>query len=123
VMPGVDENVKRVAMKKLFSDPHFNVMDGLDTYIDDYGQPDPIPDAMLRRLTQSKAMRLFDEDPPSPEAGAAPVAPGGAALPQPPLSPASEPELDTDEDPALRLQPDDAAGPAGAGSHRPGARP
>ena len=30
-------------MKKLFSDPHFNVMDGLDTYIDDYGKPDPIP--------------------------------------------------------------------------------
>ena len=30
-------------MKKLFSDPHFNVMDGLDTYIDDYGKPDPLP--------------------------------------------------------------------------------
>src|ERR1043166_896375 len=31
--PKVDESVKRAALRKLFSDPHFNVMDGLDTYI------------------------------------------------------------------------------------------
>ena len=31
------------AMKKLFTDPHFNVMDGLDIYIDDYRKPDPLP--------------------------------------------------------------------------------
>jgi hypothetical protein len=85
VMPGVDEGVKHAAMKKLFADPHFNVMDGLDTYIDDYGKPDPIPEAMLRRMTQSKFLRLFDEEPAPPEAGAA-VLPGaqsgdaGAAL-------------------------------------------
>ena len=30
-------------MKKLFADPHYNVMDGLDVYIDDYSKPDPIP--------------------------------------------------------------------------------
>src|SRR5438445_13753180 len=29
--PGVDETVKRSALKKLFANPHFNVMDGLDT--------------------------------------------------------------------------------------------
>ena len=44
-------------MKKLFSDPHFNVMDGLDTYIDDYGKPDPIPLSMLRRMNQSAGAR------------------------------------------------------------------
>ena len=49
-------------MKKLFADPHFNVMDGLDTYIDDYGKPDPIPLAMLRQMNQSKFLRLFDDD-------------------------------------------------------------
>ncbi|WP_309246525.1 DUF3306 domain-containing protein [Ramlibacter montanisoli] len=43
VQPGVSPEVKNAAMKKLFADPHFNVMDGLDTYIDDYGKPDPIP--------------------------------------------------------------------------------
>ncbi len=47
-------------MRKLFSDPHFNVMDGLDTYIDDYGKPDPIPESMLRQLNQSKLLRLFE---------------------------------------------------------------
>ena len=36
--PKVDEQRQRAALKKLFSDPHFNVMDGLDPYIDDYGR-------------------------------------------------------------------------------------
>src|SRR6266571_4985805 len=38
--PGVDEKLRQSALKKLFHDPHFNVMDGLDTYIDDYSGPD-----------------------------------------------------------------------------------
>lgn len=50
--PKVDEKLRRVALKKLFSNPHFNVMDGLDVYIDDYGKPDPIPPDMLKRLNQ-----------------------------------------------------------------------
>jgi hypothetical protein len=48
--PKVDETVKRAALRKLFSDPHFNVMDGLDTYIGDYTQPDPMPEGMLAKL-------------------------------------------------------------------------
>lgn len=51
----VEEGVKRAALKKLFSDPRFNVMDGLDTYIDDYSKDDPIPQAMLARLEHAKA--------------------------------------------------------------------
>jgi hypothetical protein len=58
VAKGVDETVKRAAMKKLFSDPHFNVMDRLDTYIDDYGIPDPLPPGMLEQLNQADAMML-----------------------------------------------------------------
>ncbi|TFV87735.1 DUF3306 domain-containing protein [Oxalobacteraceae bacterium OM1] len=50
----VDESVKRTALKKLFSDPHFNVMDGLDIYIDDYTKPDPIPPEMLAALVHAK---------------------------------------------------------------------
>ena len=46
----VQPEVKNAALKTLFADPHFNVMDGLDTYIDDYGKPDPIPPEMLRQL-------------------------------------------------------------------------
>lgn len=53
---GVDEAVRRSAMKKLFSDPHFNVMDGLDIYIEDYNKFEPIPDAMLGALHHAKAL-------------------------------------------------------------------
>src|SRR6476646_3935130 len=45
--PKVDEGLRRAALRKLFSDPHFNVMDGLDVYIDDYSKSEPIPAAML----------------------------------------------------------------------------
>jgi hypothetical protein len=39
LQPEVDETLKRQALKQLFRDPHFNVMDGLDVYIDDYSNP------------------------------------------------------------------------------------
>ena len=43
-------DVRNAAMKKLFADPHFNVMDGLDIYIGDYTQPDPLPEGMLAQM-------------------------------------------------------------------------
>jgi hypothetical protein len=52
--PQVDESIKRAALKQLFRDPRFNIMDGLDTYIDDYTQADPIPSAMLEDLMQRR---------------------------------------------------------------------
>jgi hypothetical protein len=55
---GVDESVKRSALKKLFTDPHFNVMDGLDIYIGDYSKSDPIPPEMMAMLRHAKG--LFD---------------------------------------------------------------
>jgi Protein of unknown function (DUF3306) len=54
---GVAETVKRAALKQLLRDPRFNVMDGLDTYIDDYTREDPIPDSVLKRLVQSRPFR------------------------------------------------------------------
>ncbi|WP_338414656.1 DUF3306 domain-containing protein [uncultured Sphaerotilus sp.] len=90
VARGVDPSVKNAALKTLFTDPHFNVMDGLDTYIEDYGLPDPIPLAMLRQMTQSKVLGLFaDEENEDTE------------------------ENPADENTAVRLQPDDAAGHGG----------
>jgi Protein of unknown function (DUF3306) len=62
VAPGTDTGVQRAALKKLFADPHYNVMDGLDIYIDDYGKPDPIPLAMLRQMSQAKFLGLFDDE-------------------------------------------------------------
>ena len=52
--PKVGEDVRRAALKKLFSDPHFNLMDGLDVYIDDYSKSEPIPAAMLAGLRQAQ---------------------------------------------------------------------
>jgi hypothetical protein len=92
--PDVDAGVRNAAMRKLFADPHFNVMDGLDTYIDDYGKPDPIPESMLRRMASAAALGLFDDQK------------------------AAEPAADNrpaHEDPAVQLQPDDAAGRPGPG--------
>lgn len=48
----VEESVKRRALKTLFQDPRFNVMDGLDVYIDDYSGADPLPDGWLEKMSQ-----------------------------------------------------------------------
>jgi len=121
--PGVDGAVRNAAMKKLFSDPRFNVMDGLDTYIDDYNKPDPLPLAMLRKLRQSEMLGLFaDEatDGATAAAAAAEASPDNRATSMPAASPSpatptspSAPSRAQD-DPDLRLQPDD-------GDRRPGA--
>ena len=125
VAPGVNEGVKCAALKTLFSDPHFNVMDGLDVYIEDYGIPNPIPESMLRQMAQSKALRLFETDDDGEEAS-----PDGARLAEVPQSDqaadapsggeaAAEPadvagvEPTSDEDTDLRLQQDHAAGRTG----------
>jgi hypothetical protein len=50
----VEESVKRAALKKLLHDPRFNVMDGLDTYIDDYTKTDPIDPAIVRTLAHAR---------------------------------------------------------------------
>jgi hypothetical protein len=51
---GVDETVKREALRKLVRDPRFNVMDGLDVYIDDYSKPSPLEPALARALTHAR---------------------------------------------------------------------
>ncbi len=51
--PEVDDNLRRAALKQLFRDPRFNIMDGLDTYIDDYTRADPIaPDVIADLLAR-----------------------------------------------------------------------
>jgi len=115
---GVDRKVSNAAMRKLFSDPAFNIMDGLDTYIDDYGKPDPIPESMLRQLNQAKVLRLFETEEDAAEkprdAAAAVASPDSVASPAVAESvSASVPLPPTDDDPDLRLQQDDASGRPG----------
>lgn len=71
----VSEAVRRQAMKTLFADPRFNVMDGLDIYIDDYSVSDPIPPEMMATLNQART--LFGDPETAPEASA-----GQAATPE-----------------------------------------
>jgi hypothetical protein len=52
--PDVAEATKRAALKQLFRDPRFNIMDGLDVYIDDYTQPDPISPEMMKQLLHTR---------------------------------------------------------------------
>lgn len=62
MQPGVDPEVQQAALKKMFSDPHFNIMDGLDEYIDDYSKPNPIPSEMLKRMVQSDMLSIFSKN-------------------------------------------------------------
>jgi hypothetical protein len=84
VAPGVDGEVKNAALKKLFADPRFNVMDGLDTYIDDYSKPDPLPASMLRKMAQAAFLGLVEPEPPA--------AAGAAAVPDAAAGPAASPD-------------------------------
>jgi hypothetical protein len=63
--PEVDQATRSAALKKLFSDPHFNQMDGLDVYIDDYSKLETLPAALLRVLNQAQSLGLFKEDKPA----------------------------------------------------------
>jgi hypothetical protein len=62
VAPDVDPAVSNAAMKKLFSDPQFNVMDGLDVYIDDYTKFEPVSKAMMRTMVVARALGLLDDE-------------------------------------------------------------
>jgi len=50
----VEESVKRAALKKLFSDPRFNVIDQMDIDIDDYSKLEVIPQEMLEKLEHAR---------------------------------------------------------------------
>jgi hypothetical protein len=119
VAPDVAPEVKTAAMKKLFTDPRYNVMDGLDVYVDDYSKPDPIPESMMRKLASAQFLRLFEEKEEN-EGTQNPVAPPPRDVADDPVSesvaqshtaPQAVPEPPLHADPDLRLQQDDA--PAG----------
>ena len=117
VVPGGDATVRNAALKKLFADPHYNLMDGLDTYIYDYGRPDPLPVGMLRQMAQSQFLGLFNDADnalaPAPADSLADTAQSLQALdaPAPVLALAQTPVSElpaTHENADLRLQPLDA---------------
>ena len=54
VAKNVDAVVRRLAMKKLFADPHFHGHDGLDIYMGDYTLPSPVSAEMLAEMSHNK---------------------------------------------------------------------
>jgi Protein of unknown function (DUF3306) len=136
----VAPEVKNAAMKLLFKDPHFNIMDMMDTYVDDYSKPDPLPPEMLRKMAVTQFLGFWKEEEEeaakkaaetkaredAEESGAENVAqsvPENTTQIAPETTPESEAVTiaasSTEHDhPDLQLQPDDAAGRA---SPRPSA--
>jgi len=93
VARNVDAAVRRLAMKKLFADPHFHGHDGLDIYMSDFNLPSPVPASMLDQLSHTK--KLFaalgdalapEEEVPEQALESAPPASAEA----PPISPDQE---------------------------------
>lgn len=134
VAKGVSPEVRNAAVKKLFADPHFNVMDGLDIYIDDYSKPSPLSAADMAQMVSAQFLKLVDDPEDKdknrdknkdkkPSVAVAPEATATDASAEPP--PATEdtrapdaaaPEETSHDDHAdLQLQPDHAPGPQGPG--------
>ena len=122
--PEVDDTLRRQALKALFRQPAFNVMDGLDVYIDDYGKPDPIAPEIVRQLVQGRY--LFD--PPATRVNVqgavedVPVVAAGDAVPAAGTREASAPAAGADRDSAAEL-PAPSPAPAEAAAAPDAAEP
>lgn len=64
--PKVEDALRRAALKKLFSDPHFNLPDLFEPYSGDWTADEPIPQAMLDSLEQVKTMLRKPPEPAAP---------------------------------------------------------
>ncbi|MEW5863700.1 MAG: DUF3306 domain-containing protein [Pseudomonadota bacterium] len=73
----VPPEMRQAALKKLFSDAHFNVPDPFEAYSEDYTRAEPIPRAMLKMLEHAK--RLLAEEGEQPGAAQPPQAQPDAA--------------------------------------------
>ena len=59
--PKVDDALRRVALKKLFNDPHFNIPDPFEPYSRDFNVEDPIPPELLATLKQAEQLVFGDQ--------------------------------------------------------------
>ena len=70
--PKVEDALRRAALKKLFSDPHFNVPDPFEAYSGDWTGGEPISEEMLATLNQARTL-LFDKEDKKEEKSEAPT--------------------------------------------------
>lgn len=133
VARSVSPDVRNAAVKKLFTDPHYNIMDGLDIYIDDYSQPSPLSMADMAKMVGAQFLKLVDD--PNEVKPAATVSPEQLEEPAelPPEVAQAAPEAEEalpddnndtpvpetpdphDDHADLQLQPDHAPEPEGSG--------
>lgn len=127
---GVSSDVRNAAVKKLFTDPHYNIMDGLDIYIDDYSKPSPLSAADMAKMVGAQFLKLVDDpnevkpvataitdpqtEPPTEVADAAAEA-EEASPDDNNDSPVPETPDPHDDHADLQLQPDHAPEPEGSG--------
>ncbi|NIM43120.1 MAG: DUF3306 domain-containing protein [Hydrogenophaga sp.] len=107
----VSSEVRNAAVKKLFADPRFNVMDGLDVYIDDYSLPSPLSKADMASMVGARFLKLVDDpDEAKASATASDSTPSGG----PTAATTGDAVADTppthDDHADLQLQPDHSPG-------------
>jgi hypothetical protein len=62
MQPKVADALRRVALKKLFLDPHFNVPDAYEPYSGDWTGGDPISEELLKTLNQARTVLYREEE-------------------------------------------------------------
>jgi hypothetical protein len=84
--PKVAEFTRRAALKKLFQDPRYNVVDKFEAYWEDYTKAEGIPPELLEKLDQARRHvfgdKVAETSPPAgsgEEPAAAPAAEGEPA--------------------------------------------
>jgi hypothetical protein len=96
--PGVDAELRRRALRKLFCSPKFNTFDGLDTYRDDFTSFPALGDVVtadMRHHLERLAKRLVEEsappavDPPRPTKPSRESAQTASAMAREPVESAS----------------------------------
>jgi hypothetical protein len=60
--PQVKDALRRAALKKLFSDAHFNVPDPFEPFSGDWNIAEPIPPDMLKQLAHAKEVLFGAEE-------------------------------------------------------------
>jgi hypothetical protein len=60
--PKVGDALRRVALKKLFADQHFNVPDPYEAYSGDWTGGDPISEELLKTLNQARTVLFREEE-------------------------------------------------------------
>ncbi len=68
MQPKVEDAMRRAALKKLFSDPRFNIPDPFEAYSGDWTGGEPISEEMLATLNQARTLLFSDKkDAPEPQ--------------------------------------------------------